>query len=96
MIHLRLQINNPFNKDCARLNDWFFHDWKLSKNKNLEIQFGNTTNLVDVADIEIDTKWIGQDHAGLTFSLTILWLYLIIKLYDRRHWNYDDKMWEVE
>lgn len=93
MIHFRLQINNPFNKEWARLNDWFFHDYKISKNKNLEIQFGNTTNLVDIADIEFDTKWTGHDHAGASFSLTILWLYLIVKLYDRRHWDKINDGW---
>lgn len=36
-----------------------------------------------------------QDHAGVSFLITILWFHFQISYIDRRHWNYDTDTWEV-
>ena len=33
------------------------------------------------------------DHAGISFYLEIMGINLSIKLYDSRHWNYDEDRW---
>lgn len=34
------------------------------------------------------------DHAGFDFCLEILSFYFCFKIYDCRHWDYDNKCWE--
>lgn len=95
MFHLRLQIENPFHNDWSSTVDWFFRDWRLSKNKILECQIGHWSKLHSFIDVDITTVWNGRDHAGPSFELTILWFYAMVKIYDKRHWNYDKGEWET-
>jgi hypothetical protein len=96
MIKFQLQLNNPYNNNWAGANDWFYKNVKLSKYKNFEIQIGNWSELPTFCNLELDTAWDGSDHAGPSFELTILWFYVMFKLYDCRHWDYDNNTWEVD
>lgn len=96
MFNFTLRIANPFSKDWGGTNDWFYHNLKLTTYKNFEIQIGNWTNLINLFEVECDITPSGRNHAGASFNLTILWFYFMVKVYDSRHWDYDNKMWEVE
>jgi hypothetical protein len=95
MIFLNFRIQNPFHNDWAKLRDWFWWDRKLTKHKNFEIQLGHFHNLPTLFSFEVDTRWRGHDHAGPSFDLTILWFYVMVKIYDNRHWDYSENKWEV-
>lgn len=34
-----------------------------------------------------------DDHAGFRFHVNVLWAYLEVNVYDRRHWNWREKCW---
>ena len=73
----------------------FFNPWfKLSKNKTLELQFGNwrkdSWSWFDFS-IKLTRK---QDHAGFRFYAEIIGLHFILEIYDNRHFDYENNCWE--
>ena len=94
MFNLSIRISNPFERGMSLANDWFCRGYKITKNKYFEIQFGHWSSLQEIFNFEFHIR-TRSDHGGATFDLTILWFYFMIKLYDRRHWDYDNHMWEV-
>ena len=74
---------------------WFSShmDRKLLEWKHFEWQtdyFGWTT----LIDFRLDLFPVGCDHASVGFSLTILGFMVDAKIYDSRHWDYDEGTWE--
>lgn len=67
--------------------DWC-RDWKVTENKYLEVQLTHW-DMSRLLSITLDTHVWGTDHAGPEFTIEVLGWYFSIKLYDRRHWNYD-------
>ncbi len=59
------------------------------KNKFWEIQI-SLFSPRDLIDFTLDTRWWGHDHAGLELRIQVLWLFMSFRLYDSRHWNYDE------
>ena len=94
MFSFNLRVANPFN-NSSNTNTWFWQDWSITKNKHIEIQIGNWRKLISLFELDMRTFTTGHDHAGPSFELTILWFFVMIKIYDRRHWDYDNHMWEV-
>lgn len=41
-----------------------------------------------------NTHFSGKDHAGPEFGLGLLTHYFIIRVYDIRHWDYQNNTWE--
>lgn len=74
--------------------DWC-KTWHVSKNKSFEVQ---TTfwGASEMFSLDVDTHFWGEDHAGPEFRIEIMGLYLGVKLYDRRHWNYDEGRFQTE
>lgn len=74
--------------------DWC-KTWRVSKNKSFEIQ---TTfwGASEMFALDVDTHFWGEDHAGPEFRIEIMGLYLGLKLYDHRHWNYDEGRFQTE
>jgi hypothetical protein len=76
-----------------RMRDSIVFYVQLTKNKSIEAQ----------AFLRKDfTYWFRfyfslsrrMDHAGLTIHFDMFWFEFEFKLYDHRHWNYDNKTWE--
>jgi len=96
MIFFRFSIANPFAKgSTGRQKDYIVYDESISKNKAFSMQFSKWSQKLDIIALSIDTQWIGQDHGGLGFTLEILGFFFDIKLYDKRHWDFDRGAWEV-
>lgn len=91
MIWFRFNIRNPWHRSKDALQkDYVCKEWVVAKNKSIEIQatrWGSTDNLFE---IEIDTCWFGEDHAGPEFSIQLGPYWFHIKLYDHRHWNHNE------
>ena len=45
-------------------------------------------------DLFITLNGSGCDHAGFRFNLEIIGLSLNFKVYDSRHWDYENNCWE--
>jgi len=96
MIYFRFSIANPFAKGSAGIQkNYLTYDESISKNKAFSMQFSRWSQKLDIIAISIDTMWIGNDHGGLGFTLEILGYFFDMKLYDKRHWDYEKGTWEV-
>jgi hypothetical protein len=96
MIFFRFKIDNPWRKRFnISKNDYYWKHRKLSKNKNFEIQISRfvPTELVNVG---IDLRWRGQDHQGPEIDLNIYGYMFNVKIYDRRHWNWEENRWQTD
>lgn len=92
MINFSFNVDNPFTSKICEPVDLFFEVYPLSKNKHLEVQvawFAWQT----IFSLHISTNWQGRDHAGPELEIDIFGLTLSIKIYDNRHWNYQEKRW---
>lgn len=71
---------------------------KLSKNKAFELEsffWKDMSNLSNYFNFWIEWSYKG-DHAGFTINLEILTFYFNFKVYDIRHWDYDNNCYEKE
>jgi hypothetical protein len=83
-------IRSPIKKNIFRCI--FSKEKKISDNKSFEIEmFWFSDELFRFA---IDIKFGGDDHAGPELELNILGLTFAMKIYDHRHWNYENNSWE--
>jgi len=94
MITFNLRLGNPFSNKWVSLANSFWRSYKITKHKNFEIQVGFWDGLDEFFSVNLDTWWYGDDHAGPSFDLTILWFFVSIKLYDVRHWDATNECWE--
>ena len=90
MINLNFNISWPFKEISRR--DYIEKSWKLSKNKSVEVQLSRGGNSLLGINIRLDIY--GADHAGLKFELEFMRHFLIVDLYDNRHWDYENHCWE--
>jgi hypothetical protein len=67
-------------------------NWKLSENKNLEMQFNKDKNVV--LNLEMDLIFGGRDHAGPYFEIGLLGWSFMLSLPDNRHWDDETDTWE--
>jgi hypothetical protein len=91
MINLHFSIANPFKHKPWR--DLYQGDWRVSKNKTLEIGFFNYA--YNLFEISTDLRFWGRDHAGPEFEIGILGWQARIALVDNRHWNTDKNSWQT-
>jgi hypothetical protein len=91
MFHFSLGVRNPFR--LKKFNETLFQKYgKLPiKNKAWETELKLDT-ATKIFDIYFDWS-IKQSHAGIYFSVSVLWLDFSIELYDIRHWDYDADRW---
>jgi hypothetical protein len=97
MIFFNLQIDNPWFKprDDFENQHHYHKDVKLSQHKNLEIQVSRFEPSL-ILGIKIDLRWRGRDHQGPEIDLTLLGYMFNVKIYDSRHWNYDEHRWMTD
>jgi hypothetical protein len=97
MIFCKLRIGNPWFRPNGTntAHDYYWKDVRLSSNKNFEIQISKfqADNLLDIA---IDLQWWGRDHAGPELDINVFGYMFNVKIYDSRHWNYDENRWMTD
>lgn len=95
MIELKFGMANPWpfsiGEDQPAL---FLRHWRLSTHKNFEIQLAHWSRKSEFFRIWIDAPLRGRHHAGLNLEIGILGLDLMLNLYDSRHWDYENEVWE--
>lgn len=92
MINFKIAIENPWNnKKWENYKCW---SWVLFSTRVLEIQLHRTGH--EIFSFMIDTMWRGRDHAGPELEITLLGKTMTIKIYDTRHWDYNNNKWETK
>jgi len=89
MIFIGFSLNNPFWEEIFQ-PIWHRY-WKISKNKNLEIEFYKHSSLLGFSFTFAPTA---QDHAGVQFVIELLGYVFDFNFYDTRHWDYKNNCWE--
>jgi hypothetical protein len=90
---LLFHITNPFKRFVQIFwkYSWYW-DKKLMPYKYFEIQtFIGAEHLFK---FELDLRLTGRDHAGPSIELVFLCLGLNLKIYDSRHWDYEENYWD--
>jgi hypothetical protein len=90
-MYFNISLHNIFNKK-NKFESYFCYYISISKNKNIETQLIYTNSTF--FKIELDFSLIGKDHAGIYFEINVLGYELCLKMYDSRHWNYENWCWE--
>lgn len=96
MIFFNFKIFNPwfkYKKNDKESIHYFYKNKQISKNKNLEIQLSKFSpeNLLDFV---VDLRWKGRDHQGPEFEISVFGYMCMMKIYDSRHWNYEESKWD--
>lgn len=91
MIRFSFAIKNPWAKDFDH-HDYFYKYKQLSKNKTFEIQLFRSSSY-NLFNVDLETTWRGEDHAGPRLTLELGKYQLDLKIYDHRHWNYKTGTW---
>ena len=91
---LLFNINNPFKKLISKF--YYKHYWcwdkKLATHKFFEIEtFVDSEYLFE---LQADLRFRGRDHAGPSITLSVLCLAVSARIYDHRHWDYENNCWE--
>jgi hypothetical protein len=98
MINFSFGLEWPLKKEKNSWSDSIFYwDELITKNKAFSIQFdkGLWGGCFPIIGINFN-YWLYQDHAGPKLELQLLGLTLILNLYDRRHWHYDQGRWMTD
>lgn len=92
MIDFRFAIGNPWHKDNRDVGqkDYVDFEKQLSKNKSFELQISKWSGMSNFLVLRLDTHWFGGDHAGPEIWIEVFGYCLIAKVYDHRHWNYEE------
>jgi hypothetical protein len=90
MTKLQFILNNPFTNK-AKFDSFFFFVRKISSHKYLEIQ--GLRDMTVLAEVDLDLSWKGRDHAGLHLSIGLFGHFVSCKIYDNRHWDYENNEW---
>ena len=90
MIAVRLHIGNPWRRE----DFYSYYCWSGDlpfKHKHWEIQAYRYS--WDLLHFNLDTKCLGEDHAGPELEFGLLGFSIRFKIYDSRHWDYDKNDW---
>jgi len=90
MINLRFELQNPWTQD--RFKNLGCVHGRIIKNKAWELEHTFYDGLLVDCECKFTTK---GDHAGLDLVLGLFGYAIHFRIYDTRHWNYDENRWYV-
>jgi hypothetical protein len=86
MFNIKFNIDNPFTDRFANLVN---RSGRLTENKAWEFEILKANCIVNLS-LDFTTQC---DHAGLQFAFGLLGYEMCFKIYDTRHWDYQNKTW---
>lgn len=89
MLSLNFYIYNPWYTE--NFKNLFNFTKKISKHKVFELEVSRYS--YDLLGIHLSTKWSGADHEGPRLDLALLGHSVSAKIYDTRHWDYENNSW---
>jgi len=93
MFRFHFALKNPFKRARIEQVDYIEYDRKITANKAVEVQFSRW-EAYNILEFSFDTIWFGQDHGGIGFDFEVLGYFFSAKIYDIRHWDYENNCWE--
>lgn len=92
MTYFNCSIAFPYKNGGKKQIDYVEKDWKLSKNKFIELQISKWGHSWTLIGLTINPSWY-RDHAGLFLEFELFNYALIINFYDHRHWYREKGRW---
>ena len=90
MFRLLLSVQNPWSNETVKYIRKNHGDTGIA-HKFLEVElFRDGINLIG---LDVDLRFSGFDHAGPRAELSLFGYTLAIRIYDRRHWDFDNTRW---
>jgi hypothetical protein len=90
MIRIDFSLGNPFKHKPWR--DLYQGEWLITKNTVFEIGFFRYA--YNIAEVTLDLRWQGSDHAGPEFEIGLFGWQMRLALKDTRHWDYQNNTWQ--
>jgi hypothetical protein len=88
---LLITVGNFFSRKNVFKN-YFCLNRQLTTNKFLEFEAIKSSQTL--FEVEADLRITGKDHAGVFISIYILGYGVGFRIYDHRHWDYENNTWE--
>lgn len=92
MIKFSFNLFNPIVRTRTVHMLWWAGG-SFTTNKHWEIEL-SCDELNTIVGVEIDTNFIGSDHAGVNITMILFGIKLFVSMYDSRHWDYKNNKWE--
>ena len=89
IVNFHIAISNPWSKD--RFKNLGSVSKQITKNKSWELQHTFYDGTIFDSTFKLTTK---EDHAGLELVFGILTYGIHFRIYDNRHWNYENNKWQ--
>ena len=88
---IRLNITLKRWRPLDTFTNFYSHTTQLSEHKSVEWEYIYSGQYL--FELTLDLRWDGEDHAGPELELGVWGHEVRIKLYDHRHWNYENCRW---
>lgn len=85
MIYIATYLRWPWFKEISS-KDYFYKYWSVTKNKTLEVQVSRGGDDLIGGSFRIGIR---EDHAGLSFDISLFRRFISISFQDNRHWNHE-------
>lgn len=89
MIQLTLQIGTPWHREFFK-NLGSLHG-SITRYKHWEIEHTYYSDVLVDVDFRVNSR---MDHGGVSFTVGVLGYGISMRLYDSRHWDYENNCWE--
>lgn len=95
MFRLQLDCINPFHKEDEDFESTDFVYWenKITTNKAIDFQISKF-QAYHLFEFDLSIRFDGEDHAGPYLMMSFMGFFFNLKLYDIRHWDYDNDRWQ--
>jgi hypothetical protein len=91
MININFEINNPWHIETSSVP--FTKSRKILKNKVWEIEILEYTDILFKFQLSYSVR--GIDHPGLRLSFGLVNIEFNFRVYDTRHWDYENDCFEI-
>lgn len=90
MIYLGFELSNPFIDRYSCVYEKTGKTWNPNK-------FWDLTIVKNSSIIGFTFSWtIREDHAGISFDISLFGWNLDFHFYDQRHWNHESNWWHLQ
>jgi hypothetical protein len=89
MIQATLQIGTPWHREFFK-NLGCLHG-SITQHKHWELEHTYYSDVLVDVDIRFNSR---MDHGGVSITVGLLGYGISFRIYDHRHWDYENNCWE--
>ena len=96
MMYFKFCVINIFRHKETESKDYICKERVISKNKSVELQISKWSKAHSLINFDLDLRCRGGDHAGPSIMIEVWKYFFNLKIYDHRHWDYENDTWKEE